>query len=577
MSALWGKAVNFSTMNPLNNRKYFHTFVFIFFFLIGLFVYSNVVKIPYFYWDSKGAIATNVFIRDLSNLKLIWSTFNTRFVVGLSFALNYSLGQLNPCVYRITNLVFHILSSFFVYRLVSLTFQTPYFKNTVFSQKAHVIAVLSGCIFLTHPLQSEAVNYINQRYIIFAAFFYLATMILYIKARLDNRKAYYVGAFLCMILAMFSKEISITLPIMLVVYEIFFLNLKKSDTKQFLILIPFLCALCIIPLSLMNAPESVTGAARMAVTTSDGSTDITGGAWGTYSRTEYFRTQWNVLRTYGRLFVWPIHQNFDYDYPISHSWFESSTFLSGLFLFMLLFLACKWYRQHRLFSFCIVWFFCVLSVESSVIPLAHVIAEYRTYLAMFAYALLVPSVLFLKSKNDRRALVLTIIVILLLSALTFKRNFVWQDQITLWSDTHQKSPRKLRVLNNLGIAYYEDEQYQQAKYFLEESLEHNPNQSMPYLYLGYMHTRLKNNDQALHAYKKAITLNPSFVRAYVSLGYFYSTQGKYNEAIGLYEKALEIDPTDYLAHQSLIMIYQMMGEKEKSIQQLRNWQNLMGQ
>src|SRR3989304_1204453 len=67
------------------------------------------------------------------------------------------------------------------------------------------------------------------------------------------------------------------------------------------------------------------------------------------------------------------------------------------------------------------------------------------------------------------AVVLLLILIFGLGAASFKKNFVWKDELTLWEDVVKKNPDKERGHNNLGIAYYElgrmDEaikEYQQA-------------------------------------------------------------------------------------------------------------------
>ena len=111
-------------------------------------------------------------------------------------------------------------------------------------------------------------------------------------------------------------------------------------------------------------------------------------AKGSIGRKQYFLTELNVVRTYVRLLFLPVNQNFDYDYPLSHE-MDTKTLLSGVFLLCLLVLAVLTYRSYRIVSFGILWFFIALSVESSLIPIGHVIAEYRLYLASVGFVFLV--------------------------------------------------------------------------------------------------------------------------------------------------------------------------------------------
>jgi hypothetical protein len=105
------------------------------------------------------------------------------------------------------------------------------------------------------------------------------------------------------------------------------------------------------------------------------------------SRNDYLLTQFNVIVTYIRLLFLPINQNLDYDYPLAHSLFAFPTFLSFLFLVMLVIVGVWIFRKSRLISFGIFWFFITLSVESSIIPIRDVIFEHRVYLPSVGFVI----------------------------------------------------------------------------------------------------------------------------------------------------------------------------------------------
>jgi hypothetical protein len=110
------------------------------------------------------------------------------------------------------------------------------------------------------------------------------------------------------------------------------------------------------------------------------------------SRTDYLLTQFRVIVTYMRLLIFPVNQNFDYEYPVYHSFFDPQVAFSFIFLFMIFLggiyliyasrLAAAKGNRHglRLAAFGIFWFFLALSVESSIIPITDVIVEHRLYL-----------------------------------------------------------------------------------------------------------------------------------------------------------------------------------------------------
>jgi hypothetical protein len=48
---------------------------------------------------------------------------------------------------------------------------------------------------------------------------------------------------------------------------------------------------------------------------------------------------------------------------------------------------------------------------------------------------------------------MALLTVLPLGIVSYKRNLVWEDGITLWEDTVEKAPKKARVYNNLGFAW----------------------------------------------------------------------------------------------------------------------------
>ena len=58
--------------------------------VLGLLIYSNVFHAG-FQFDDNAGIVEDPFIRNLLDFGSIWNAFNTRFLLGLSFALNYAM------------------------------------------------------------------------------------------------------------------------------------------------------------------------------------------------------------------------------------------------------------------------------------------------------------------------------------------------------------------------------------------------------------------------------------------------------------------------------------------------------
>ncbi|MEK6590200.1 MAG: tetratricopeptide repeat protein [Nitrospinota bacterium] len=441
--------------------------------------------------------------------------------------------------------------------LIILTFRIPFMASSEFFIQGHIpwIALTAAILFLSHPVQTEAVTYIFQRLAALATLFYLLTVICYLKWRLApsaarGRLLWYLFAILSAILTMKTKEISFTLPFMILFMEA--LLFSTSPKKRWLSLIPFLLTLPIIPLSRINAVvESDIGFARETTV---------------ISRLDYLFTQLRVIVTYLRLLVFPVNQNFDYDYPICHSFFRPSVFLSFLFLSFLLSAAIylffhsqtSTYKSlHRLISFGILWFFLTIIVESSIIPIRNVICEYRLYLPSIgfflamggAFGLMIEGSEEIWTKGVWRTAIICIIITL--SIATYKRNTVWRDEVTLWEDVVLKSPNKARGHNNLGFIYKAQGRLDESIREFQSSLKINPDHIKARRNLGTVYQMQGNLEEAIEQYKIALKLKPNNAMIHYNLGTAYQQQSRILEAREEFIHALKIEPDFVVARRAL--------------------------
>ena len=186
------------------------------------------------------------------------------------------------------------------------------------------------------------------------------------------------------IAAMFCKEFVVTLPLMMLLLEFYFLGHRTEVWwKRCKRLLPFFIIILIVPILLLKTPREAIVVANIADSDSMNHIDISKARY-SVDRKDYSLTEIKVLCTYVRLLFLPVDQNVDYDYPLSHS-LDKKTALSGVFLICLLALAVVTYWSNRIISFGILWFFIALSIESSVIPIGYVITEYRLYLASVGF------------------------------------------------------------------------------------------------------------------------------------------------------------------------------------------------
>ena len=363
--------------------------------ILGIIIYSNTFDASW-HFDDHTAIVENYGIR---NLKGTIFSGGSRWIGFISFALNYHFGKLDVFGYHLVNICIHLISAILVYFLVLLSFKTPCLKDNKISHYAASISLASGLIFVAHPIQTQAVTYIVQRFTSLATLFYLLSLVLFIKARLQNQEggsffspshlACYLGSLLAAYLAMKTKEITITLPAIILLYEFsFFSPSLRALARKLPYLIPLLLTFFIIPFSRYGIGLlGISGGTFMGIAEVG---DVIGDATqetATISRTDYLLTQSNVIVTYIRLLFFPVNQNLDYDYPVSRTLFAFPTFFSFLFLTLIVIFAVWIFKKSRLISFGIFWFFITLSVESSIIPIRDVIFEHRVYLPSVGFVI----------------------------------------------------------------------------------------------------------------------------------------------------------------------------------------------
>lgn len=541
---------------------------------LGFLIYSNTLRSS-FQFDDVPAIVGDYFIKDLKNVGAIWDAFNTRFIIGYTLAMNYAIGKLDVLGYHLFNISVHVINSFLVFFLVSTTFKTPVMEKSSLAPYGRLVAFFSALIFIAHPLQTQAVTYIWQRAASVAALFYLSSLVLYVKARLKSSFLYYIAALIMAILAMFTKEIAFTLPVAIAGYEFIFLRDSSRLTRKMLLLIPFLATLVIIPLTLTRSNKITLNLLRPHISENASAQDVFSKKVIDVTRfmpeeqvprKQYMVTELNAMRTYLRLLVLPIRQNLDYDYPWANSLTEPKVLLSILLIAIILACGIAFLKMAPLISFGIFWFFLTASVEA-VVPQQDFIFEHRMYLPIVGFCVVSSAVLFYLFGKKRLvfALGICLVAVAVLSVLTYKRNFVWKDPITLWSDVIAKSPLKARPYNIRGINYKEKGGFDHALADYSKAIELNPDYAEPYSNRASVYALRKEFDKSIEDFTRMIELKPRNSEVYANRGLAYNMMGKFDEAISDFDKAVELDPINVRAYFNRGIAYKDKGDIDRAI------------
>jgi tetratricopeptide (TPR) repeat protein len=566
-----------------------------------------------FQWDENLYIKDNPIVRDPGSFlehsdtkePRFFNAVNKRLLGYLTFALNYRLHGFDVAGYHVFNLAVHVLNGLLVYFLVKYSFMAPFLVNSSSRGYSKHIALFTGLVFVSHPVQTEAVTYIFQRFVSLVTFFYLFSLLMYVRWRLlvdsegfINLRSliFYTLSFIAAFLAMKIKENAFTLPIAIVLFEFFFFRgaAVYKDPLNFFIgitgvkypikmkmirvirLYPVLLALLVIPLTLTGMGGSPLEISSPRSPSMMGLEDV--------SRTEYFLTQYRVFVTYMRLLLFPVGQNLCHDYPVYGSFIAPQVLVSFLLfssLFCLaVYLVCRSRAGKpilRLAAFGILWFFLTLSVESTVVPLPMVINEYRLYLpSVGAIMAIVSSVFFLADRLEgkrRRAKIVAASILALLTialqATTYARNNVWRSSISLWEDVVSKSPLEPRGHNNLAIAYRSEGLTDKAIEHFRAALLLQPENAGLHNNIAFAYWSKGLTYEAISHYRKALELRPGLTDAHIKIGIIYCEDGRPDEAIEHFKKALALNPYSENAHNNIGIAYLLKGLSDKAIEHFR--------
>ncbi len=573
--------------------------------MLVLSVYSNTLNVP-FVFDDIARIKDNQDIRisELSLDELSKAAFNKnsskeRPVGIITFALNYYFHEYNLPGYHAVNILIHILAGIFLYFFILNTFNALSAEKKGSSPESinpSFIAFFATLLWLVNPVHTQSVTYIVQRQNSLAAMFFIASFLCYVKGRMSqrqsssttksekntkghlqkgkgskqkaqNRKAaskmgrrlhylWFAGSAMTWILALGCKQTAATLPFFVILYEwYFFQDLNGEWLKRHLKVFLAIFALFILVAFLYLGADPL-----------DRLQSITDYSKGEFTFSERLLTQFRVVIYYlGLLFYpHPSRLRLDYDFPLSHSLIDPLTTLLSVGAIIGFIVAAFYFaRKDRLISFCILWFFGNLVIESSIIPLA-IIFEHRTYLPsmMVCLAIVILAFRLIKLKWFMAGLLTPVIIVF--SIWTYQRNNVWKDPVSFWSDNVQKSPNKARPRGNLGIALFDQGRLEDAVHHFREAIRIKPDHVDAHLKLGNALEAQGKLEEAIHHYSETLRIKPDHVDAHIKLGNALEAQGKTVEAFDHFIEALRIKPENEGALNNMGVAMMRQGRLEEA-------------
>jgi Tfp pilus assembly protein PilF len=544
---------------PVNCSPKYETLLLSLLAVVVTLIYADTLTTP-FILDDIGNIRDNPHIRltSLSLKNLIRAAFQSpesnRPVANISFALNYYFNGFNLVGFHLVNIIIHLAGGFFLYFFTKATLKTPGLRCR--SEKYGWIPFFTAFLWMVHPLQTQSVAYLVQRMNSLAAMFYLLSMLLYVKFRLDtdtrDKWLPFAGCVLTGFLAVGTKQISATLPLLIILYEWYFfqgLSLKWIR-RHFLVLGAILMFLILISLIFLDFDPIVR------ILSAYKHRDFT--------LIQRMLTQFRVVIFYVGLMLWPrpARLNLDHDFVLSYSLTDPvTTVISMVVITALIALAILTAKRQPLLSYGILWFFCNLAIESSVIGL-ELVFEHRTYLPSMFIILAMVALVLRYAKPTWLGIVFLCAVGTLFTLWTFERNKVWVDELSLYRDCVEKSPDKARPHNNFGAILLRRGRLPEAIDEFQAALGIKPGYADAHYNLGNALVKQGSLTKGVYHFSEALDRQPGNVKTLNNLAATLVLLARYPEAIENLKKALVINPTDPDLHRNLAFVMKKQGDLE---------------
>lgn len=542
-------------------------------FLLAIFIiilYFNSLGNQFTNWDD-GMIYQNSTIRDLSwkGIKRIFTheKANTYQPVRmLSYAIDYHFWKLNPMGYRVTNILFYMLTCIMVF--LTLQLLSSHLRDRASPDSHFRMALFGSLLFAAHPVHVEAVTWLAARKEVLQGFFFFLALYLYIRGREEegsNRIVYLGLVLFSFLLAVLSKPSAVVFPAVVLLYEI----TKKKDSfisffkKHWAF---FTCTLILSTLFTFVLINVMLDAGGIKPYYGEGFIE------------NVLVSIYAFLRSLSLLFA-TVNYSAAYSFSVILPIYHVKNIVFVL-IAILLFVFSIWsLKKTKVIYFSFFFFLIAMLPYLNIIPISTLLADRYVFIASFSYALLL-GILFDRfyvyrqkrfSKGFFKLLSVAIFLFLLVgySFMTVRQNTIWENSYTLWADAVEKHPESNTANALMGVVYMELGMDEDAVKYLERAIALLPYDYQSKNNLGIVYGRLGHHEKAVNELLTAIWLRPDNDSIKVNLSVFYQKEKKYDEAEKILRHLIDKNPNHSANyHFRLALVYKEAGRYELALSEL---------
>lgn len=494
---------------------------------------------------------------------------------SIYYLLSLKIWGFQPFFFHLQAIIVHTLIVVFVY-----------FTVRALSKKTFP-AFATAVLFALHPIHTEAVTYTSASFDTLGIMFFFASFYFYVRSRLERsqKQSSLLLSILLAFLAFFTYEMTLTLPLLIIFYEIIFNKLGTKNIFKFTDSItPFFLLLVLY------------GIVRVFLVKIGTRADYLGTLYQVASNQAKIASP-EILLLYIRKLLFPFDLTVANDLPINvfnvfvkaveatgraeivFNTAEKMAFLVPLSLILILLLiAVKILKNYPLTAFGIGWFAISLLPVLNILPQGTTVAERFLYIPSFGFCLVlgwliykIPDINFTLPKKAAQflAVITFVSVCSLYMYLTITRNNDWRTEETIFLSALKIDPTSYIGNGALGTMMLDQQRYSEAVNYFKKALDTAPYAFRTRHQLGLAYEKQNMLQDAEREYKEALKTDTKYYFANLGLGSVYRQQGKYTEALKEYQQVLEIVPDNFEARFNLAGMYLRLENLDEA---LKNYQ-----
>ena len=529
-------------------------------------------------WDDPMNLVDNPEFRGLGWQNLRWMFTTTLAghwipVTWISFGVDYRLWGMDPLGYHLTNVLLHAASAVAFYFVALRLLRAA----TGAGERVLWLGALAAALFFAiHPLRVESVAWVTERRDVLSGLWFLLTILTYLEAAGSDgarRRRWLAGSVACFVVAAMSKAIVMTLPVLLIVLDVY--PLRRLPTRWREWTAPAARAVWWEKAPYV-AVGVVTGVIAHHAVRSYGDM-IAALPLENRVAVALYGLAFYAWKTFLPILIAPMYQLLASQDPYDGPMLASAAGVIGL-TSVLVRLRHRWPAGLAVW---LVYVVLVVPVSGIIQSGPQLVAARYSYLPGLALALLVGGAVcrlgeFAAARPPagrwaRAGLAAVVGGYAGLAILSWHLVWVWRDSETLWAYAVSLEPASPLAHGNLGFAYLNRGRLPEAERETRVALRLAPEWELGQqnlaavlarqerfveagearAQLGYLLLKHRKYDAAVALFQKEVSVRPGDAAAHNNLGAALLLRGDVGFAIEHFEQCLRLDPGHEKARRNL--------------------------